>query len=140
MKLNKTTKAFHRYRYEQLIPSPIRNNLQKVTIHEVINSKVDENRRPLTVPSYRQKLLRVDKKNQTFSERFVIAAFSDKNSRMIRIVFKRYFKELIHIIQNDKIYFKKSYRGFRIGNHEIVKHYKNHNNWFTKLDSKLTIL
>ena len=137
MELSKTTKQYHRYRFEQKLPLCLRHNLTKVTIHDLINSRAKGVNFRRSVPPHIVKLLKVKDSRRTKVERFIIHAFSDKRTPMIRVVFNRFLYEFLIMVRENKIKCTRTHkRAFKIYNYEIIER-KGNNTWFNRLENKL---
>lgn len=136
MKITRLVRDFHRYKYEQQIPAIIRNNVKSISIHEVINERViSDVRRP--IPKYILKMMKLDRTPKRKIELFIIYAFSEKNTRLIRIVFNKFFNELVTLLKDGGLSVKfYNDKAFMIHNYQFISHNEKCNNWYTKLKSE----
>lgn len=95
--MNKVQRLFYRYKFEQQLPSRIRNNLTEITIHQVINSKVAKktDKRFSDYPiqfGYRRRKDNISN--------FVFHALHNNDIKMLRIVLNRFPEELLKQVHN----------------------------------------
>jgi len=139
MKVTRLVRDYHRYRYEQKIPLCIRNKVKEISLHQVINERVAEDiRRP--IPKYVYNLMKLDRTPKRKIELFIIHAFSEKNTRLIRVVFNRFFGKLLALLKEGRISIRfYDDRAFKIHNYQFISNNKKHNNWYTKLKNNVDL-
>lgn len=112
--MNKYQKLFYRYKFEQQIPYCIRNNITKVSIHDVINSKTmlkqDNGSLVYRVNGERVRCFPADiaisVKKDFNLEKFIYKAFNLNHRGMLRVCFNRFPDKVIEMFNNDKLYIR----------------------------------
>lgn len=112
--MNKYQKLFYRYKFEQKVPTCIRHNITKVSIHDVINSKAvlkqDKGSLVFRVNGERVRCfpagVAVDVKRCFDLEKFIYKAFNLNHRGMLRVCFNRFSDKVVEMFNNNKLYMR----------------------------------
>lgn len=102
MKINATQKRYYRYVHNLKLNSKVRVNLRPVSIHEVINSKV--NLRQYNQRGTQHRELKLFNKGQMKLESVIKWSLERSNSKVKRLLYKRYKQDFLSLASKFNSY------------------------------------
>lgn len=102
MKINPTQKRYYKYLHNSKLSRLVRGNLKPVTIHEVINSKV--NLRQYNQRGTQHRELKLFNNGQMRLESVIKWSFERNNSKIKRLLYKRYKQEFLTLASKYEVY------------------------------------